>query len=140
MLIARTKVYSISEFLNQEEINELNKIDKFIGHLKRNKKVYKKLVFTVAMTMLFVQFDIRLIYAVNVDEAINKINDITKQLLRLVQVVGSSANLILVFKNVITELFRGSGNISKPVMNFIWIQLVLYFLPMLGDLIASIAE
>ena len=71
---------------------------------------------------------------------IRKIEEITDQLLKLAQVVGSSVNLVFVFKNVVGEIFRGNGNISKPVLNYIWIQLVLFFLPTLGDIISSIAD
>ena len=86
--------------------------------------------------------DLSIAYAsvVNVDDAIRKIEEITDQLLKLAQVVGSSVNLVFVFKNVVGEIFRGNGNISKPVLNYIWIQLVLFFLPTLGDIISSIAD
>lgn len=145
MLLARTRVMTIPEFLQEcererwEKENNINKLDKIIGHIKRNKKTYQRLVVMVALTLFLVNIDLSVAYAVDVNEAINRINQITKQLLKLVQVIGSSANLILVFKGVIAEIFRGNGNISKPVMNYIWIQLVLYFLPTLGDLISSIA-
>lgn len=141
MLLARNRVMSIPEFLQECRVEDnITKLDRMIGHIKRNKKVYQRLVVMIAITLFAINFDIS-VYAigVDVDEAIGKINRITDQLLKLVQVVGSSANLILVFKGVITEIFRGNGNIAKPVLNYIWIQLVLYFLPTLGDIISSIA-
>ena len=144
----RTKVMSIPEFLQECERERLEKqynltnLDKIIGHIKRNKKLYRRLVFNVALTCLLMNIDLSIAYAnvVNVDDAIRKIEEITDQLLRLAQVVGSSVNLIFVFKNVVGEIFRGNGNISKPVLNYIWIQLVLFFLPTLGDIISSIAD
>lgn len=144
----RTKVMSIPEFLQEcererlEKQYNLTKLDKIIGHIKRNKKLYRRLVFNVALTCLLMNIDLSIAYAnaVNVDDAIRKIEEVTDQLLRLAQVVGSSVNLIFVFKNVVGEIFRGNGNISKPVLNYIWIQLVLFFLPTLGDIISSIAD
>ena len=144
----RTKVMSIPEFLQECERERLEKqynltnLDKVIGHIKRNKRLYRRLVFNVALTCLLMNIDLSIAYAnaVNVDDAIRKIEEITDQLLRLAQVVGSSVNLIFVFKNVVGEIFRGNGNISKPVLNYIWIQLVLFFLPTLGDIISSIAD
>jgi O-antigen/teichoic acid export membrane protein len=144
----RTKVMSIPEFLQECERERLEKqynltnLDKIIGHIKRNKKLYRRLVFNVALTCLLMNIDLSIAYAsaVNVDDAIRKIEEITDQLLKLAQVVGSSVNLVFVFKNVVGEIFRGNGNISKPVLNYIWIQLVLFFLPTLGDIISSIAD
>ena len=144
----RTKVMSIPEFLQECERERLEKqynltnLDKIIGHIKRNKRLYRRLVFNVALTCLLMNIDLSIAYAsvVNVDDAIRKIEEITDQLLRLAQVVGSSVNLVFVFKNVVGEIFRGNGNISKPVLNYIWIQLVLFFLPTLGDIISSIAD
>ena len=144
----RTKVMSIPEFLQQCERERLEKqynltnLDKIIGHIKRNKRLYRRLVFNVALTCLLMNIDLSIAYAsaVNVDDAIRKIEEITDQLLKLAQVVGSSVNLVFVFKNVVGEIFRGNGNISKPVLNYIWIQLVLFFLPTLGDIISSIAD
>ena len=147
----RTKVMSIPEFLQECERERLEKqynltnltnLDKIIGHIKRNKRLYRRLVFNVALTCLLMNIDLSIAYAsaVNVDDAIRKIEEITDQLLKLAQVVGSSVNLVFVFKNVVGEIFRGNGNISKPVLNYIWIQLVLFFLPTLGDIISSIAD
>lgn len=144
----RTKVMSIPEFLQECERERLEKqynltnLDKIIGHIKRNKSLYRRLVFNVALTCLLMNIDLSIAYAsaVNVDDAIRKIEEITDQLLKLAQVVGSSVNLVFVFKNVVGEIFRGNGNISKPVLNYIWIQLVLFFLPTLGDIISSIAD
>jgi O-antigen/teichoic acid export membrane protein len=144
----RTKVMSIPEFLQECERERLEKqynltnLDKIIGHIKRNKRLYQRLVFNVALTCLLMNIDLSIAYAsaVNVDDAIRKIEEITDQLLKLAQVVGSSVNLVFVFKNVVGEIFRGNGNISKPVLNYIWIQLVLFFLPTLGDIISSIAD
>ena len=139
---------SIPEFLQECERERLEKqynltnLDKIIGHIKRNKRLYRRLVFNVALTCLLMNIDLSIAYAsaVNVDDAIRKIEEITDQLLKLAQVVGSSVNLVFVFKNVVGEIFRGNGNISKPVLNYIWIQLVLFFLPTLGDIISSIAD
>ena len=144
----RTKVMSIPEFLQECERERLEKqynltnLDKIIGHIKRNKRLYQRLVFNVALTCLLMNIDLSITYAsaVNVDDAIRKIEEITDQLLKLAQVVGSSVNLVFVFKNVVGEIFRSNGNISKPVLNYIWIQLVLFFLPTLGDIISSIAD
>ena len=105
----RTKVMSIPEFLQECERERLEKqynltnLDKIIGHIKRNKRLYRRLVFNVALTCLLMNIDLSIAYAnvVNVDDAIRKIEEITDQLLRLAQVVGSSVNLVFVFKNVV---------------------------------------
>ena len=111
----RTKVMSIPEFLQECERERLEKqynltnLDKIIGHIKRNKRLYRRLVFNVALTCLLMNIDLSIAYAsaVNVDDAIRKIEEITDQLLKLAQVVGSSVNLVFVFKNVVGEIFRG---------------------------------
>ena len=44
------KYYSISEFLHLEE-EDLNIIEKFLDHIKRNKVVYSRLVLIIALLM-----------------------------------------------------------------------------------------
>ena len=83
----RTKVMSIPEFLQECERERLEKqynltnLDKIIGHIKRNKRLYRRLVFNVALTCLLMNIDLSIAYAnaVNVDDAIRKIEEIPDQ-------------------------------------------------------------
>lgn len=44
----KEEVYTIKEFLALSHEEEISKLDKAIGHIKRNKKMYRKLVFVTA--------------------------------------------------------------------------------------------
>ena len=51
MLLKKYEVYSISEFLNKDEISDISFLDKAIEHIKRNKKKYMLLVTIIALTI-----------------------------------------------------------------------------------------
>ena len=103
----RTKVMSIPEFLQECERERLEKqynltnLDKIIGHIKRNKRLYRRLVFNVALTCLLMNIDLSIAYAsaVNVDDAIRKIEEITDQLLKFV--VDNQIKIILGGGNIV---------------------------------------
>ena len=44
----RKRTYTFSEY---KELQELNKIDRLIGEIKKNKKMYSKLVLTLALVL-----------------------------------------------------------------------------------------
>ena len=48
----KEEVYTIKEFLALGHEEEMNRLDKAIGHIKRNKKTYKKLVFITACLLM----------------------------------------------------------------------------------------
>ena len=44
----RKRTYTFSEY---KELQELNKIDRILGEIKKNKKMYSKLVLTIALIL-----------------------------------------------------------------------------------------
>lgn len=50
MVLKKYEVYTVSEFLNKGP-SDISNLDKMIGHLKRNKKMYLMLVVAIAVTI-----------------------------------------------------------------------------------------
>ena len=53
MLLNKYKVetYTFSEYRNLVNMENLNKLDKVIAHIKKNKRMYLKLIILLAMTI-----------------------------------------------------------------------------------------
>ena len=51
MLNRRCKSYKFSEYRNLVTMENLNKLDKVIAHIKKNKRMYLKLVILLALTI-----------------------------------------------------------------------------------------
>ena len=51
MLLRKYEVYTVSEFLNKDIVEDISTLDAVIGNLRRNHKKYMWLVITVATTI-----------------------------------------------------------------------------------------
>ncbi|MGL5381049.1 hypothetical protein [Clostridium sp.] len=132
MLLQRCEVYTVREFLNKEAIEEMNKFDRMLGHLKRNKKKYMALVTIIALTM-----DLSCINSfANGYEAIDRAG---MEILTLVRKVGYWLCIILCAKDVIKKSMKGHMDSLGTIVTMYGITFgTLYFLPWLFDLIQQI--
>ena len=78
-------------------------------------------------------------YAVDVDHAINKINTLGGQLLKLARVIGYWTVLLITSKDCIAMAVNGDKKgVSAAVVKGIIIMAVIYFLPELFSMMESI--
>lgn len=118
---------------------EIKILDNLLNHIKKNKRLYFKLVTIVAMMLL--SGYINPIFATNVDQAIAKINSFGEQMLSLVRAVASWTVLLSTSVNCIKKALTGErrdigGEVTKGIM----IMAVIYFLPELFDMMKSLIE
>ena len=95
------KTYSISEFLHLEEEN-LNMIEKFLDHIKRNKVVYSRLVLLVALLMK----NNNIIYAESFEVSLN---NSAKQIIDMLLVLAKYSFLGLGLKEIISTMIAGGS-------------------------------
>ena len=133
MLIKKYKVesYTISEFLNKEDISYL---DKVIDHIKRNKKKYMLLVTIIALTIDLSKFS-----SFALAPGVAAIDAAGQKILDLIRRVGYWIAIILCSKDVLKHCMRGHVESIGSVIAMYGLSFgVLYFLPWLFDLIKSI--
>lgn len=141
MVFARNRIqtFTFKEFKENELYKEIKKVDKIIEHLKKNKKAYSTLVFTIAF--IFFKGYVSPSLAINPDEAISKIDNIGEQLLKLVRAIGYWAIILITSRDCIREALRGNNhNITGVISKGVIIMGVLYFLPELFDMMESIVK
>lgn len=95
------KTYSISEFLHLEE-EDLNMIEKFLDHIKRNKVVYSRLVLLVALLMK----NNNIIYAESFEVSLN---NSAKQIIDMLLVLAKYSFLGLGLKEIISTMIAGGS-------------------------------
>ena len=139
MIFARTYTYSFEEFRNKDLIKEMNRLENILNHLKKHRRLYTKLVFVVSIMLMSGYINPLVSYAADVDRAINRLDTLGNQLLKLVRVLAYWAVLITTSKDCIREALNGDkkgvgGAVTKGVM----IMAVIYFLPELFDMMESI--
>lgn len=133
MLIKKYKVesYTISEFLNKEDISYL---DRTIKHIKRNKNKYMLLVTIVALTI-----DLTAVSSFALAPGTEAINVAGEKILGLIRDIGYWVAIILCSKDVLKHLMRGHMESIGSIIAIYGLSFgVLYFLPWLFDLIKSI--
>ena len=133
MLIKKYKVesYTISEFLNKEDISYL---DRAIKHIKRNKNKYMLLVTIVALTI-----DLTAVSSFALAPGTEAINVAGEKILGLIRAIGYWVAIILCSKDVLKHLMRGHMESIGSIIAIYGLSFgVLYFLPWLFDLIKSI--
>ncbi|MDY3960962.1 hypothetical protein [Romboutsia timonensis] len=133
MLIKKYKVesYTISEFLNKEDISYL---DRAIKHIKRNKNKYMLLVTIVALTI-----DLTAVSSFALAPGTEAINVAGEKILGLIRDIGYWVAIILCSKDVLKHLMRGHMESIGSIIAIYGLSFgVLYFLPWLFDLIKSI--
>ena len=95
------KYYTFSEFLHLEE-EDLNMIEKFLDHIKRNKVVYSRLVLLVALLMK----NNNIIYAESFEVSLN---NSAKQIIDMLLVLAKYSFLGLGLKEIISTLIAGGS-------------------------------
>ena len=132
---------TISEQIQEHELKrELGKIENLLNHLKKHRRLYLKLVLIVAM-MLSSGYINPAFALVDVNEAINRINTLGNQLLKLVRAIGYWTVLLITAKDCIKESLNGDRrNVSNAIVKGLIIMATLYFLPEMFSLMESIVS
>ena len=132
---------TISEQIQEHELKrELGKIENLLNHLKKHRRLYLKLVLIVAM-MISSGYINPAFALVDVNEAINRINKVGNEFLRLVRVLGYWTVLLITAKDCIKEALNGDRrNVSNAIVKGLIIMATLYFLPEMFSLMESIVS
>lgn len=133
MYAKRYKTYTFSEFFNQNDA-EIHKIDIIIGHIKKNKKIYLKLVLFVAISMMQLK---NVTYAEDFDKSLDKVGT---QILDYLYVFAKWSCLGMGLKEMIVALLNGSNfrTASSAGMQY-WLGYIFIKLyPKLFEIIAEI--
>ena len=127
----KVEVYKFNEFSIRKEIS---KLDKAIGHVKRNKKKYMLLVSIIALTI-----DLTTVSSFALAPGTEAINVAGEKILGLIRDIGYWVAIILCSKDVLKHLMRGHMESIGSIIAIYGLSFgVLYFLPWLFDLIKSI--
>jgi hypothetical protein len=133
---------TISEQIQEHELKrELGKIENLLNHLKKHRRLYLKLVLIVAMMISSGYINPAYALMVDVNQAINRINKLGNELLRLVRVIGYWTVLLITAKDCIKEALNGDRrNVSNAIVKGLIIMATLYFLPEMFSLMESIVS
>ena len=139
MIFARTYTYSFEEFRNLDLIKEVNKVENLLNHIKKHKSLYKKLTMIVCVMLISGYLSPVAAYMADVDHAIDKLDTLGNQLLKLARTIGYWTVLLITSKDCIAQAVNGDrkgvgGAVTKGVM----IMAVIYFLPELFSMMESI--
>ena len=131
---------TISEQIQEHELKrELGKIENLLNHLKKHRRLYLKLVLIVSMMLSSGYINPAYALMVDVNQAINRINKLGNELLRLVRVIGYWTVLLITAKDCIKEALNGDRrNVSNAIVKGLIIMATLYFLPEMFSLMESI--
>ena len=133
---------TISEQIQEHELKrELGKIENLLNHLKKHRRLYLKLVLIVAMMLSSGYINPAYALMVDVNQAINRINKLGNELLRLVRVIGYWTVLLITAKDCIKEALNGDKRkVSNAIVKGLIIMATLYFLPEMFSLMESIVS
>lgn len=133
---------TISEQIQEHELKrELGKIENLLNHLKKHRRLYLKLVLIVAMMLSSGYINPAYALMVDVNQAINRINKLGNELLRLVRVIGYWTVLLITAKDCIKEALNGDRrNVSNAIVKGLIIMATIYFLPEMFSLMESIVS
>lgn len=123
------------ERINSEEAldKEYNRIEGLLNHVKKNRRLYMKLVYVTAI-LLFNANPV-IVMAMNVDDAISKIDKFGNQILKLIQVIAYWVVLIgTVKKCTETAMIGDRKQIIGEALKGVMIMGIIYFLPELFDM------
>lgn len=129
------------ERINSEEAldKEYNRIDGLLNHVKKNRRLYMKLVYVTAI-LLFNANPV-IVMAMNVDEAIAKIDNFGNQILKLIQVIAYWTTLITtVKKSAETAIMGDRKQVLGEALKGAMIAGIIFFLPELFDMIKGMTE
>ena len=141
MIFAKTHTYTFEEFKKLQLQKEISKVEKLLKKVKNNKAIGKSLVAITCIMLMSGYFNEVSAYAVDVNQAIRKLDKLGSQLLKLVRAVGYWVVLLTTSKDCISQAVNGDkkgvgGAITKGLM----IMAIIYFLPELFSMMESIVE
>ena len=141
MIFARTYTYSFEEFRNLDLIKEVNKVENLLNHIKKHKSLYRKLVMIVCIMLMSGHLNPVAAYMADVDRAIDRLNTLGNQLLKLTRTIGYWVVLLITSKECIAQAVNGDKKgIGGAVTKGVIIMAVLYFLPELFSMMESIVS
>ncbi len=126
------KYYTFSEFLHLEEEN-LNMIEKFLDHIKRNKVVYSRLVLLVALLMK----NNNIIYAESFEVSLN---NSAKQIIDMLLVLAKYSFLGLGLKEIISTMIAGGSfkDATTSGMQYLLTYVLIKLYPSLFNMFSKI--
>lgn len=118
---------------------EYNRIEGLLNHVKKNRRLYMKLVYVTAV-LLFNANPV-IVMAMNVDDAISKIDKFGNQILKLVQVIAYWVVLIGTCKKCTETAMMGDRKqILGEALKGVMIMGIIYFLPELFDMMKEMVD
>ena len=126
------KYYTFSEFLHLEEEN-LNMIEKFLDHIKRNKVVYSRLVLLEGMLMK----NNNIIYAESFEVSLN---NSAKQIIDMLLVLAKYSFLGLGLKEIISTMIAGGSfkDATTSGMQYLLTYVLIKLYPSLFNMFSKI--
>lgn len=126
------KYYTFSEFLHLEE-EDLNMIEKFLDHIKRNKVVYSRLVLLVALLMK----NNNIIYAESFEVSLN---NSAKQIIDMLLVLAKYSFLGLGLKEIISTMIAGGSfkDATTSGMQYLLTYVLIKLYPSLFNIFSKI--
>ena len=94
----RKRTYTFSEY---KELQELNKIDRILGEIKKNKKMYSKLVLTLALVL-----NNHEVYAVGLE---SNLGGVATELISMILIFGRDGCLGMGIKAMIENMLQGAN-------------------------------
>ena len=94
----RKRTYTFSEY---KELQELNKIDRILGEIKKNKKMYSKLVLTLALVL-----NNHEVYAVGLE---SNLGGVATELISMILIFGRYGCLGMGIKAMIENMLQGAN-------------------------------
>ena len=139
MIFARTYTYSFEEFRNLDLIKEMNRVENLLNHIKKHKELYRKLTIIVCIMLISGYLSPVSAYMADVDNAIERLDTLGNQLLKLARTVGYWTVLLITSKDCIAQAVNGDRKgVGGAVIKGIMIMAVMYFLPELFSMMESI--
>ena len=151
------KLSAEAKMMNRESKRQLDRelekafgwVENLLNHLKKNKRLYLKLVVMLAMLFINVNPWIALpknignvlTMSMNIDEAIAKINKIGTQFLKLANVIAYWVVLLLTGKRCIeTAMIGDQKKVINVALQGIVIMGIIYFLPEIFNMMQGLIE
>ena len=94
----RKRTYTFAEY---KELQELNKIDRILGEIKKNKKMYSKLVLTLALVL-----NNHEVYAVGLE---SNLGGVATELISMILIFGRYGCLGMGIKAMIENMLQGAN-------------------------------
>ena len=124
------KSYTIPEFFELSRKKELHKIDRMLGHIRRNEKLYKQLILFLAIGGIC--FQATPTFAIDM----TKINNLGLKGLTIVRVIGYWAILIKGLSDIVGHASQGDAKGAfSCAFRYTCIFAVLFLLPMMLDMV-----